>query len=257
MDDLQIIRRDKDGNEIRVAAPAEVQQQLAAQEASQVADTARANEILSLIVAGNDSTVVKKEIVIGGVSKTFNVKRINHADWSKVEAKRYRRSSEGEIDYSTQEVQLNRIAWQLHYFLLQNLGSKKKPDWQPLFTLEQIQGESGLLNLPGVEARDLVHDLLDAINEVNFDSANYVFGMDEDEDWIAIKAAINNKLDKDSSIELRYWVAMKLRHNSGFEDYFFALDPAFVERVDAKWKELFHTFNRPFMKYNPVWMMNL
>lgn len=75
--------------------------------------------------------------------------------------------------------------------------------------------------------------------------------------WHDVKEAVALLLDNDPGLEYRYWVAAKLRPSSGFEDYFFGLDPEFCDRVDGNWMELFQTLNRQFLMHNPVSVTNL
>lgn len=63
-------------------------------------------------------------------------------------------------------------------------------------------------------------------------------------------------MKNDPELECRFWVASKLRP-TGFEDYFYALDEAFVDRVDRDWKMLHVLLNRDSLSFNPVTVTNL
>lgn len=63
-------------------------------------------------------------------------------------------------------------------------------------------------------------------------------------------------MDNDPALEIKLWVAQKLRP-TGFEDYFFGLDADFCERVDGNWMLLFHFLKRPFLETNLVAVTNL
>lgn len=75
--------------------------------------------------------------------------------------------------------------------------------------------------------------------------------------WNDVEESVALLLDNDRGLEYRYWVAKQMRPNSGFEDYFFGLDPDFCDRVDGNWMELFATFQRPFLVQNLVTVANL
>jgi hypothetical protein len=73
----------------------------------------------------------------------------------------------------------------------------------------------------------------------------------------SVKTAVSQLLNDDPPLEYRYWVANKLRPNSGYYDYHYGLDQEFVERIDADWMEWYHRLNRPFLRYNEVTVTNL
>ena len=66
--------------------------------------------------------------------------------------------------------------------------------------------------------------------------------------WDGIEKAVNTWLDAEEAQEIRYALAVRLRPQSGFEDYHYALDKEFVERIDSDWATLWHITERPTIK---------
>lgn len=58
-------------------------------------------------------------------------------------------------------------------------------------------------------------------------------------------------------LEVRLWIAERLRPNGGFEAYYFGTDPEFVDRIDGDWLRLYWMLQRPRLSDRPVRVVNL
>jgi hypothetical protein len=171
METIEIIKKDADGNEVRVPAPAEVQEQAQVQEEAEVAAIAEANDILSLLAPETETLVVEKEIEVAGQKRKFFVKKLGYTDCARIDAKKYRRGANGQISRDLLFEETNGMAWQLHEALVKDANAGKvdaqgktlPPLWQPLFSIEQIMGKNGLFSNP--QAKTFIYQLCQIIWE--------------------------------------------------------------------------------------------
>lgn len=133
--------------------------------------------ILAKIAPSSAVIVEPKEINVDGVPAIFNIKRLSYAACSKVDSKKNRRTASGGTEYNHEYAITVGLAWHIHSCVVRDdnegksnpeTGESLSPNWLPMFTLEDVLGES-LMGNPDPKARGFVYELLNAVWEVNPD----------------------------------------------------------------------------------------
>lgn len=182
-EDIQIIRRDEDGNEIRVPAPEAVQEQAKAQDKAEDAKVANKERIAELLRPSAKIIVQTEKIEVCGVKMLFHVKKLPYREASRIDAKRYRRKPNGQLEFSNEHAETVGIAWQIHECIMRNAkegqfdgeGKPVEPDWVKMYSLEEILGSgkedepdvNSLMGNPEETASEYVYALTSAVWRVN------------------------------------------------------------------------------------------
>ena len=155
----------------------------AAEAAEAPAEDAQADSLLSLLGSCVPRIVEIKTVQLGERSEDVPIARLSFKERELINAKRYRRAdrqSQPTLDLEHQDT--NTTAWTLHMCVMENVGTKAKPEYAKRYTLEGLLGTPevegfrsrprteavpGILDDTRPEVEEMIFALLGACYEVN------------------------------------------------------------------------------------------
>lgn len=166
----------KDGPVKRPATPEEIERQDKAAERAARKDLIRAeeaNDVLSLFDSPEKARVTQRIVEVEGQPILFHIKTLSFKETAALEAKKYRRGTNGQIVRDVEMEQVNGTAWLIHKCVVKdaNLGKVDEngqplpTDWVPLFTIDQIKQH--LMDNADEKASTVFYSLLTCCWEVN------------------------------------------------------------------------------------------
>lgn len=89
---------------------------------------------------GDPAAVVvhEVEVIVQGQPEKFFIKEHASGALARIDAKRYRVGRDGQIHRDPEAEAINGMKWELYASVMDNRGTAEAPDWQPLFTLEEL-----------------------------------------------------------------------------------------------------------------------
>ncbi len=137
-----------------------------------------AQSIFALLQPESAIIVVPTELEVMGKKFEFGVRQLAYAESSRIEAKRYRKKPNGQIELSNEYAETVGAAWQISECIMRDNNAGKTdanekalaPDWVKMFTLVEVLGTGkgdGLMGNPNPEADLFIHGLIAAVWEVN------------------------------------------------------------------------------------------
>lgn len=155
----------------------EMREQVEEKEAAKVAS---ADSILGILQTDDAILVELRDIEVGDETISHAIRVLPYNECSRIDAKRYRRKPNGQIEFSNDYAETVGVGWQIFECVMVDRNAGKvgedgkplKPDWKRMFTLEQILGDaknSGLMGNPNPAAKDYVYNLCGAIWAVNIE----------------------------------------------------------------------------------------
>lgn len=131
---------------------------------------ANKDDIFDLLKHDPKDDVVEKEIDINGEKRVFYIKRLSYSECCKLDGKKYRKGSNGQIVRDVAYEETVGLQWQLREAIARNdnegktdpeTGNVLPPNWVPLFSMDEI---STIMANPG--AKMFIYALTAAIWEV-------------------------------------------------------------------------------------------
>ena len=149
-------------------------------EASQTRDSSTFT-LLELVGDPTEAIIHDREITVNGNTALFHIKQLSMKECTEIDAKKYNARKPGQAERDIAAEGTSATAWLLHRCVVKNTGTIEKPNWGPLWPLDEIKGRPpefdgkgsivrehpGLLGNPTKAAQELINKLTIACWEVN------------------------------------------------------------------------------------------
>lgn len=144
------------------------------------AKAASADTILGLLKTDDTILVEICDVEVGNEIISHAIRILPYNECSRIDAKRYRKKPNGQIEFSNDYAETVGVAWQIYECVMKDANAGKtdddskplKPDWKRMFTMEQILGDAktpGLMGNPNPAAGDYIYALCAKIWEINIE----------------------------------------------------------------------------------------